>query len=482
MSSPLFDALLPPPTTDPAPLSNMPSGQTNLLHRTAWDNPANPLKVRFDPWENSAPTVSDPEKIQVFLDGVEIGFKEWTAPISPTDLFVPIPADKLPPGEHRLTYRVTIWSGTPHDSDPFTITVDKDAPVLNASSQLVFPSSALPPNKITDVYLKANDEKIKVDLPLYSAPSPWDRIEWFWGQRATDFNSGGVIELNDTNYTQPVTFEILGQLVRDRGDGTRFVQYRVLDRAGNPSVYSTPVELDVSATPIPRTLPPSAVKEATGGASSGVLTPSAAINGVTVTIPSQAVIYPDEDVFVQWAEPGTVGEYRTNTPVAPGSLDYRIPKEKMAQHLGKTLPVYYEVFERGVEKPHESNRYSLRVEELTGMPTVQCDRVSGGRLSLASVTTGFANFTLASWTLMALDQYLTVTVEGMDTNSQKLVISVLTGAPVPEVAQVISVGRISKSDLERFKLNIGFEVRVKVSFDNEQSWKSFPLLTPTLVA
>jgi hypothetical protein len=132
------------------PLKDVVGGQTNLLHRSAWDDPGNPLKVRFDPWENSAPTVKDPEQVQIFLDGVEIGVKSWTGPISPSDLYVPISADKLPSGEHSFTYLVTIWSGTPHDSYPFTLTVDKDLPQLNGSSQLIFDTSALPPATITE--------------------------------------------------------------------------------------------------------------------------------------------------------------------------------------------------------------------------------------------------------------------------------------------------------------------------------------------
>jgi hypothetical protein len=271
-------------------------------------------------------------------------------------------------------------------------------------------------------------------------------------------------------------------LIRDRGDGKRYVSYQVQDRAGNSSAYSASVELDVAATPIPRRLPPSKVSGASGGTSSGVLNPSNAVNGVTVTVPPEAVIYEGEGVFVQWAEPGAVGAFRTETPMTPGSRDYKIPKDNMAQHLGKTIPVKYEVFEPGVDEPHSSESYSLRVEELSGLPNAQCDKVSGGKLSLASLTTGYADFTLGSWTFMATEQYLTVSVKGVDSNSQSLEIPVLTETPVPEVAAKIPIGRISKVDLQRFKLNLGFEVRVKVSFDSKQTWKSFPMLTPTLVA
>ena len=83
---------------------------------------------------------------------------------------------------------------------------------------------------------------------------------------------------------------------------------------------------------------------------------------------------------------------------------------------------------------------------------------------------------------MGTEQFLTITVIGIDSNSQALSIPVLTESPVPEVAQIISAGRISKADLQRFKLNFTIEVRVRVSFDDKLTWQSFTSLTPQLVA
>lgn len=86
MSSEQTVVPLPPPTTDPAPLSNIEGGETNLLHRTAWSDSSNPLKVCFDPWDNSQPSEKDPESIQILLNDVEITRKEWTAPMRMTSV------------------------------------------------------------------------------------------------------------------------------------------------------------------------------------------------------------------------------------------------------------------------------------------------------------------------------------------------------------------------------------------------------------
>ena len=474
------------PWTEPEPLGDVSGGEPNLLHRSAWSDPANPLKVMLEPWyEEDPPGGPYTERVDVFLDDDEsniIGFREWDLPMGPDDYYVPISADRLPSGTHALSFIMTNFLGTPARSHPFTVTVDKTPPILATISKLDFPREVLPPNKLTARYLEQNNDELKANLPGYTDPRPWDRITWYWGRSPGNQDQGGVIELDDQNYANPIVVTISADLIRDRGDGLRYVWYQVEDRAGNPSRPSESVELDVAATPIPRTLPPVRVKEAQGGASGGSLDPFAAFNGVTVIIPPDAVIHDGEGVFVQWAEEGSVGAYRTDTPNPADSRDYKIPKDKIAQHLGKTIPVYYEVFEPDIVEPHKSNNYSLQVKELTGLPTIQCDKVSGGQLSLGRIAEGgHASFTLGSWTFMAVDQFLRVEVRGVNNSGQELIIPVLNDEPVPGGAPPIPAGRISKTDLRRFGIPSPLQVRVSVSFDGKQTWKAFPMLRPQLV-
>ncbi|WP_237880945.1 hypothetical protein [Pseudomonas sp. PGPR40] len=82
---------------------------------------------------------------------------------------------------------------------------------------------------------------------------------------------------------------------------------------------------------------------------------------------------------------------------------------------------------------------------------------------------------------MGTEQFLTITVRGVSSSGSQLDIPVLTESPVPQVAPVIDVGRISKADLQRLKIATAFEVRVRVSFDGKLTWQPFPTLTPTLV-
>jgi len=481
-----LDPTMTAPWTQPAPLPDQPGGETNLLHRDAWADQTNPLRVEFKPWYDTPPDWSGSERVDVFLgsnESIIIATRTWTLPMSPADHYIEISADRLPQGVQQISFIMTNWLDVAARSFPYTVTVDKQAPVLNASSRLTFPPAVLPPNKLTARYLEQNNDEVKAGLPAYTAPRPWDRITWYWGSTPGNVEQGGVIELDDKNFSAPVVITVPGDLIRGRGDGMRYVWYVVHDRAGNESLRADPVELDVAATPIPRVLPPVKIKEATGGASSGTLNPLNAMSGVTATVPPEAVIYDGERLFLQWGEKDAPGSYRTNTPVTPGTWEYRIPSDKVRYHIGRTLPVFYEVFEDGVVQPHRSNMFTLQVERLTGTPAVQCDRVSGGKLSLASVPAGgFANFTLEKWSHMGTEQFLTITVVGLGSDNKALTIPVLTESPVPEVAQIISVGRISKADLQRFKLTVELEVKVRVSFDGKVSWQNFPSLRPTLVA
>ncbi|MNU43700.1 hypothetical protein D3C71_324910 [compost metagenome] len=475
-----LDPSMTAPWTQPAPLPNKPGGETNLLHSDVW---ANPLRVEFKPWYEVDPP-SGSETVEVFLDDNElniIGTRTWPVPMRPEDYYIEISADRFPQGEHQISFIMTNFLGVKARSFPYTVTIDKVGPLLNTSSRLAFPAEILPPNKLTARYLDQNSDQVKATLPVYTSPRPWDRITWYWGATSGNLELGGVIELDDKNYSAPVVITIAGQLIRDRKDGKRYVWYQVHDRAGNPSARSDWVELDVAATPIPRSLPPTKIKDVSG-TSTGVLNPSDAINGATVTVPPQADIHDGERVFLQWAEQGSGGAHRTETPITPGTWEYRIPSNKVAWHLGKTLPVNYEVIEAGIVDPHKSQTFTLRVSTLSGPPTVQCREVSGNYLSLSDLPDGHANFWIRRWAFVALEQFVTITVMGVDSSNQKVTVPVLTEAPVPAVADEITMGRISRANLQRFKIGERLEVTFQVSFDGKLSWQKFPSLTPTLIA
>lgn len=487
-----IDLLMPAPWTDPAPLADIAGGETNLLHRSAWSDPGNPLKVKFDPWDTSLPSENDPETITVFLGGDEVGSKQWTAPISPGDHFVAISAEKLSPGRHLLTYVMTNWLGTSLASEPFTVTVDKQEPLLNGSNTLIFPAEILPPaNKLTDVYLKNNDDRVKADVPPYTSPRPWDRITWYWGASPGDLNEGGVIELDDKNYADPVVLEVEGSLIRDRKDGLRYVSYRVHDRAGNPSVYSAFAELDVAATPIPRTLPWPAIEQAAGSGELLTFDPLSGTSGAIVVVPEAAVIYPGERVWVQWGEPGSLGASRVEHAITPGQRRYRIEMPSVAAHIGRTLTVDYGVVDAKGDLHHSVHR-RLQVNTLPSnrLKAVSCDNLSGGNLSYKAVAVQGARLTLDTWPLMTTDHWVMITMTGVGTSGDT-VYEAVRRRVVTERETTAGIGfttdvRVPKTFLNSLRRNASLTGKVYVSFDGGKTWPpvaapNFPLLQLTFI-
>lgn len=482
--------LMPAPWTEPEPLSDIVGGEINLLPRSAWSDPGNPLKVEFLPWAPSNPSPTGAESIEIFLGTASIGFKEWDAPIAPNDHFVPISADKLTDGEHTLTYTMTNWLGTTQGSLPFTVTVDKQEPRLHAPSGLVFPAEVLRPNKLTAQYLDLNTDKVKADLPAYVTPRPGDRITWYWGATPGNLDVGGVIELDNTDFSAPIVITVEGDLIRDRNDGFRYVWYQVHDRAGNPSARSDFVELDVAATPIPRSLPWPDVERAAGTGEQQTLDPLQADTGAVVQVPQDAVIYPQEGVFVQWAEPGTPGAVRVEQAIIPGQRRYAIPMKSVAAYIDKTLWVSYGVTDSD-NREWPSLRRKLRVSRLSNLPTVQCNGLTGGSLSLKTVPAEGAILRLAKWPLITSDQWIMITMTGVGSTGHDAVETVITKRVLSAQEVIGGVGmqndvRVKKTFLNTLRRNAPLTGKVYVSFDGGATWPpvsspNFPLLQLTLI-
>lgn len=468
----------------PEPDGLLPDGpewdETGLLPA---DKVFTPLPFMVPEWDYQA-VPGGTTTLQVFWDDQSFERRQWDESVpglTPADLQFDVPADRLTPGIHQLWYTVLNPLGNEQGSLKRVVTVDLTAPQLGANSgQLQFDT-----HEVTEKYLEDHGDRVEGLIAAYSGGKSGDQVVWYWNADPFDISPTDVVgtrTLSRQDLGKPLTLPFDGDMIRARGDGDRYAFYRVKDRAGNSTPESRPSPLKVDTASVPRVLPPASVKEAPGTSGNATLNPSNALNGVTVVIPATAVIDDDETVAVQWAEPGTAGAFRATNPVTPGSREYKIPSTCIAAHFGKILPVYYEVTEPGVIEPHTSQNLSLRVSDMAGgWPAAQSDSVDGGQLSLARVTDA-ARFTLKSWQFMATDQFITVQVLGVDHAGSSRMVPVLTEEPVPQVAPIINVGQISRSDLQGFKLDERIEVRVSISFDGKQAWKIFPSLTPMLVA
>lgn len=211
-----------------------------------------------------------------------------------------------------------------------------------------------------------------------------------------------------------------------------------------------------------------------------VMDPTQAVNGARATIPEDAVIYDNEPVWLLWGDPGTTGAYRTNVqnkpPKVPGTIDFRVPPEKIRWYIGKEVAVRYEVHEAGVAVPHASEGYSIGISLVANTPTLQSGQIENEMMS-AGVT---ASFTLPVWPLMSTDQYVTVKVAGYTVAGELFTYTVANKKPVPQAGTPMAVGSISSANLRKFEQGQQLEITTDVSFDGNLTVQPFRTLRPLL--
>lgn len=472
-------------------LDPVPGGEENLLPKDAW---LVPLRVEFELWDDAAPEPALADTLRLFWKGEKVDEKVLPGPVQAADLWLNVPPLKLEEGVHALYYEVVPWNtSVPRQSVPVNVTIDKTPPALAADSKLIFPAAVLPPNKLTAHYLEQNNNELKANLPRYTDPHPWDRITWYWGSTPTALEPGGVIELDDQNYDDPIVVTISADLIEDRENGWRYVWYQVEDRAGNPSLRSELVELEVDATPTPRDLPWPSVEGALGTGEQQTLDPWVPTDGVVIVqVPDTAVIYPGEKVWVQWGVPGTLGATRVEQPISSGSRRYRVAMQYLAAHIGRVLPVSYGVIDAmDQEYPSVPRRLQVRTLPSNRLEAVQCEGLSGGNLSYNSVPSAGARLTLRKWPLITTDHWVMITMTGVNSSGQDSVFEAVRKRAVTEQETFAGIGfgtevRVLKAWLNTLRRNAPLTGKAYVSFDGGETWPvlgapNFPLLQLTLV-
>lgn len=485
--------------TAPAPeviglLPDVPGGEPGLLPAALMgDN----LKVWF-----TIPLYSDPrygeEKYELFVDDVTdaIATRYWTTPIDDADRYLELPASWLRgnDGQHRIYYKATIYNGEVDVSFDLVLTLDTLPPRLASDSKLIFPPEVLPPNQLTARYLEAED-KVRAFLPPYITPRVGDVITWCWGRSPSDTTIGGTKTLTANDHDQPLFIDIEGDWIRAQGDGDRYVWYWVTDRAGNPPNGQSAVErLIVNAQPVPRVLPPPKVVEASGSGwpANGTLNPVNATNGVKVILNPTSVIYPDEVPQVKWGNEGALG-YHLADPITSGAWEYEIPKQFMAPHFGKVIPVNY-LFRDNKGQLHESDTYTLTVSQYPKdrLAAPQC--AEGSPLSLSSVPPEGASITMTAWPFIAAGQRVMIWVQGQEDSTGQFIDQIVLDRHEVVATTGIVKGQalVPRAFLAKIRLNTSLVVKAYVSFDNGQTWEGgsspnpnvqhFPWFRPRFIA
>ncbi|UWF46982.1 hypothetical protein NYP20_16670 [Pseudomonas sp. N3-W] len=470
------DTLLTPKPFTRVMLDDVDGGQEGLLPLSTQGKP---LKIEFEPWNNTDPSPQEPESVELFWDGQPVDTKTWTAPIAPDDYYIDVPPSFLTNGRHEVHYLLTMYTGQTEPSDVRVLTVDIDPPRLNANSKLQFDTSV-----ISIDYLIGTGDVAVATVPAYTTAAPGDVVIATWKNLA-----GGTSDelrtapLTHLDYMNPIKLTFTGEFIRNMGDGEREVTYRVQDRAFNLSAESTAAQLLVAAIRPERVTPYPWVVEIGGTPQNwGALDPLRAQGGATVRIPAAAVYYQEDGVEVQFGEPGTA--FAVTVPVPWQTRDVLITKEQLPPYFNKTLPVYYVVhLPDGTSKA--SDRLTL---EINGIASSRFSPPQLGEPHTSPVfkknipSTGLP-IIQRPWAFISTQCLISITVNGTGTDNQPKTEKVLDKRPVTSAQVTAGVpAAITKAFMESLRNGGQFTVLTQCSYDRGESWFSFTVLRPVLQA
>lgn len=459
----------------PDALDDIPGGEVNLLPKSALQSD---LKVTFPLWEGSSPVPGWTDTVVLMWDNREAARKAFPTPIDVTDLFAHVPMAELTEGSHKLFYKVIFSSGNENTSTPpITVTIDKTAPVLAGTKDpLIFPPD-LVGNKVTARYLEDHGNKLPATVPTYDQPKPGDTLFLYWETSPVGSLLASEKTLTQTDMSLDVEFD--GDMIVNRGDGSRYATYEVQDRAGNLSVLSRAAELDVDAQPIPLTLP-SVERSVPSGGGAGTLDPLLVTAGAVVIVPEEIEPQPTDIVTVYWTGVVPSASYQTATPIVAGELKYAIPASAIPGNIGKdkVVEVYYTVTRAGGQV-ETSDPYRLTVLVIPDdrFPRLECKQATGtnpATLRLSAVPGG-ADFSISPWVFIKAGQKMHMWAEGVNKNTGgDLYFDVFVDRQVTAAEETVGVSALlPRSFLDQLKLDEMFWVDLEVSFDEGASYLAF---------
>ncbi|SFW84165.1 MULTISPECIES: hypothetical protein [Pseudomonas] len=222
----------------------------------------------------------------------------------------------------------------------------------------------------------------------------------------------------------------------------------------------------------------------------GYLQAASLTGGVVIDVPEEAVIGADDKVQMHWEGYGDTGSHIAD-PSAEGPRRFKIPRRAVPANMGKRLDVFYKVTPPG-EQPYPSGIFDLEIKDIDvdrGWPVLQISAPPspGNIISLVTVTENDGvTFLLGSWTFMAPGQRVKIYANGVLPGGGEEAIDLRAGDDEVVTQDEYNAGQLfstlPRSFLEKLQIGNQFDVFVKTSFDEGFSYKSFPLISPQLIA
>lgn len=453
----------------PAALPDIPGGEPNLMPIRAL---VNPVRIEFSLWAHSVPTPTEPESVEIYCNGTKVGEKGWTQTLPESERFVDIPSSHFTEGVLLFHYVGHVYNQSELRSEQLTLTVDKTTPGLGGSNgRLQFPE--LGDNDLTEYFLLTHDDRLQALVPDYVGAAPGDVIIHYWDSKLFENNEAGRWLLTQEDIGKPLQFSYPGDLIRERGDGVRYAQYVIEDRAGNASQVAMPLDLKVAAQPAPRVLP--ALETPSLGTQPSVALQLLQFNAaLEVSIPQAAVINPGEVLEVLWSEEGGFGNWLE--PGGDWERDFTVPMRNVVAMSGKVAKLYYRVLSLGTTVDSAVREVRVMPVPTQNMPTPQVNGRTGGDLVVSALTSD-AVVTLARWKHIGVDQRISIQAVGVSSHQPNHPVLTNHKLTVSDVDSGIgSNGNVTipLSYLRQLAANQPMDIIASVSYDDGATWPVVP--------
>lgn len=380
---------------------------------------------------------------------------------------------RLDGGSLTVYYSV---NGQP-ESEHLVLTVGVAVPSLPIPTVVEAPNDVLNPDDVNPA-IGANV------IATYTATLPEDVVVLRW--RGSSSNAPDQSRtLTGNTAGKVVPFTVPFRYVSENLNGTVDVSCSIT-RGATPLGNSIVRHLTVGSA-LELTAP--TIREANGA----TLNPVNARDTLTVVVPTNAALLPDDKLKVTWTgAPGTPAEGSYTSDEWPVRDGWEVPIDNrvVAFSLGKAVTVTYTVVQAGVESP-PSDTFTLNVQAMPvaslAMPLIP-EAAQGGigsELDLSSFT-GDARVTAAPWPLIAAGQRVWLRCEGTASDGSDQTITLATGTEVDSSEVTAGLSRsIPRAELEKLLDGSELKVVLEVTFNRSTSESEavvFPLRTYTVKA
>jgi len=207
-----------------------------------------PLLVTIKVWEGARPGYT----YQLYFNGESVGpvntISESDKPGDPLTLEAPV--DLLTEGYHSVSYLVTNPANQYQEyANAYRIQIDKTAPGSPELATIQFPPEIQ--SGLTAAELDRLGGQLDVQIAGYTGMAKHDLIKTMWGS----VEGPTAIVNEDDMGLEKVAVTFTREFLESIGDEVNLVSYQVFDRAGNPSIFSNAVSVQLKLGEVPSDYP-----------------------------------------------------------------------------------------------------------------------------------------------------------------------------------------------------------------------------------